>query len=76
MFARPAPACRGAYMGRKRWAKPHDRPLLFDQKIPMRHSEGTAGLSFAAFGGVPMALVDNGPRHRYNQGTERWLLRF
>jgi hypothetical protein len=25
MFAPPAPACRGAYMGRKRWAQPYDR---------------------------------------------------
>ena len=25
MFAPPAPACRGAYVGRKSWAQPHNR---------------------------------------------------
>jgi hypothetical protein len=32
MFAAPAPARRGAYMGRKRWAQPFDRFLLIEHQ--------------------------------------------
>jgi hypothetical protein len=36
VFAQPAPARRGAYMGRKRWAQPHDRFFYSNQKSPFR----------------------------------------